>query len=71
MAPEVCPVNRRQRPGASSCRGCRYFFLGGTDVQGQVARRMSAELTLELVLMFLIAAAVLVGAGVVLTAPLA
>jgi hypothetical protein len=67
MIPKFCPACRRPtRPGLSFCTNCNYF-LGQPSLEPPVA----TQVRVELVLVFLIAAAVLVALGVLLTAPTA
>jgi hypothetical protein len=67
MIPKFCPACRRPtRPGLSFCTNCNYF-LGQPSLEPPVASQV--EIRVELVLVFLVAAAILVAVGVLLTAP--
>jgi hypothetical protein len=67
MAHDFCPAcGRPRRPGLSFCTACNYF-LGQGSLQPPAATR--TPVTPELLLVLLIAAAVMVALGVLLTAP--
>jgi uncharacterized membrane protein YraQ (UPF0718 family) len=69
MEPDFCPAcGRPRRQGVSFCTTCNYF-LGQPALQPPAATQRAAGLSPELVLVLLIAAAVLVALGVLLTAP--
>ena len=69
MTPEYCPSCRRpRRPGISYCTNCNYF-LGQPMLGSPVASQRQATVAIELVLVLLIAATLIVGLGVLLTAP--
>ena len=69
MIPKFCPAcHRPTRPGISFCTNCNHF-LGQPTLESPVATQV--EVRAELLLVFLIAAAVLVAVGVLLTAPTA
>ena len=68
MAPDFCPAcGRPRRQGVSFCTSCNYF-LGQPSLTPPIATA-KAPMTAELLLVLLIAAAVLVALGVILTAP--
>ena len=67
MANDFCPAcGRPRRPGISFCTSCNYY-LGQANLQPPMATR--APVSPELFLVLLIAAAVMVALGVLLTAP--
>jgi hypothetical protein len=67
MANDFCPAcGRPRRAGISFCTSCNYY-LGQASLQPPAAAR--APVTTELFLVLLIAAAVMVALGVLLTSP--